>query len=79
MPTTGTAAPAACLSLAGLLGDTGVVSADSNGLAAVAPMGRHEPYGAVSMPVVVLVHECHHSCAGLFLSAEGPPGIVRPE
>jgi len=66
------------MSLASLFVDTGPVTTDLVGLAAVALVGRHEPDGAVAVVVVVPVHECRHPQASLFLTAEGTSGIVRP-
>ena len=65
------------MSLAGLLIDTGTVPADTTGLTAVALIRRHEPDGAVAVPMVVPVHEFRHPAAGFFLAAEGTPGVVR--
>ena len=63
--------------LAGLLVDKSAVTTEFNGLTAVPLIRRHEPDGAVAVPVVVPVHECHHPGAGLFLAAEGPSGVIR--
>lgn len=57
MPEAGGAAPAAGMTLAGLLVDAGAVATDRNGLAAMALIRRHKPDGAVAMLVVVPVHD----------------------
>ena len=66
------------MSLAGLLVDKSAVTTEFIGLTAVALIRRHEPDGTVAVPVVVPVHECTGPAAGLFLAAEGPPGVIRP-
>ncbi len=74
----GAVAPTSGVLLASLLVDNSAVTTEFNGLTAVAPIRRHEPDGAVAVPVVVPVHECADPAASLCLAAEGPPGVIRP-
>ena len=78
MPAAGCAGPAAGVPLAGLLIDLGTMPADRCGSSAVALIRRHEPDGAVAVPMVVPVHKCAGPTEGLLQAAEGPPGVVRP-
>jgi len=77
MPTVSAAAPATWMPLTCSVVDLGPVTTDRDGLATVALSRRHEPDGAVVVPVVVPVHECRHPGAGLFIAEEGPSGIIR--
>ena len=48
-----------------------------NGFSAVSLSRRHEPDAAVTVLVVVPVHESRQPQACFVLAAEGPPGVVR--
>lgn len=63
--------------LPGLLIDMGAPPAEFRGVAAVALVRRHELDAAVTVLVVVPIHERHHPFTGLCLSGERPVWVVR--
>jgi hypothetical protein len=58
--------------------DDSVVTADLRVLAAETLLGRHELYPAVTVPVVVPVHNRCDPLAGLFLGREWAHLVFRP-
>ena len=60
MPTANAAAPTTRVQLAGLFVDLSPLASNGDSLAAMSLRWRHEPDGAVEVPVVVPVHESHH-------------------
>ncbi len=64
--------------LLGFLVDIGALPADFDGLAAVALLGRHELDAAVTVLVVVPIHEQRHPLAGLAFAGEWPVLVVGP-
>jgi len=70
--------PARWIGTASLLVDIGSLLVGCVGSTAMTLMGRHEFDGAVTMSVVVPVHNGRHPLAGLLLAGKGPAGVVGP-
>jgi len=64
--------------LPGLLVDLGTPLADFDGMAAMALLGRHELDAAVTVLVVIPIHERRHPLAGFRLAAKWPAWVAGP-